>query len=133
MNDLIIHKTDFTPAISFLAEKQTFEIEGVSRPENVSVFYAPIFDWITSYETELYENREKGGERTVLRFSFKFSYLNSSSAKMIFKLLECLVQIKKLGYAVIIDWYYEDGDDMLFEDGQELSEAIDLPFNYHIK
>ena len=52
---------------------------------------------------------------------------------MIYQLLECLVRLKDMGYTINIDWYYEDGDDQMHDDGEELSEAIDIPFNFLVK
>jgi hypothetical protein len=36
-----------------------------------------------------------------------------------------------MGYPFNIEWYYEEGDDQMYDDGYELSEAIDIPFNFH--
>ena len=128
MNILQIAKGEFTPEILFNPETHTFKMEGVSRPENVSEFYTEVLEWITTYESELYKNHVLGGKKFGLSFSFQFSYFNSASSKMIFNLLECLVRIKAMGYSTNIFWYYEEGDDQMREDGEELSEAIEIPF-----
>jgi hypothetical protein len=131
MNELIISATEFTPSIKFQPEKHTFEFKGVSRPENVFEFYNPIIEYVKDYESELYKNHVLGGSKLEIHVLFKFSYFNSSSAKMMFMILECLVRIKNMGYHINIDWYYDEGDDQMYDDGQELSEAMDIPFNYH--
>ncbi len=132
MENLEIKETEFTPRIRFDGVKNYFEIEGVSRPENVTLFYQPVIDWMTTYESELYKNHVSGGKRFSLDVVFKFSYFNSASAKMIYSVLESLSRIKNMGYRLAIEWYSEDGDDQMRDDGEELSEAIDIPFNFHI-
>ena len=131
MEALIIESTDFTPRVSFDKDSRTIRIEGVSRPENVSAFYGQVLDLMTGYESELYKNKVLGGKKSDLNVVFKFSYFNSASAKMIYNLLESLLRIKNMGYKVNIDWYYEESDDQMHDDGEELSEAIDIPFNFH--
>lgn len=128
MNLLKIAKGEFTPEVMFDPENHTFKMKGVSRPENVSEFYTAVIEWITTYESELYKNHVLGGKKFELTFYFQFSYFNSASSKLIFQFLECLVRIKSMGYSTIIFWYYEEGDDQMREDGEELSEAIEIPF-----
>ena len=130
MDALIIEATEFTPKVSFNPETRIFEFDGVSRPENVSAFYTNVIDWMTGYESELYKNKVLGGKKFDTKVIFKFSYFNSGSAKMIYTLLESLLRLKNMGYTINIDWYYEDGDDQMHEDGEELSEAIEIPFNF---
>lgn len=131
MDALIIENTEFTPRIKFDPENRIFEFEGVSRPENVSVFYAPVIDWMTDYESDLYKINVSSGKKFDLKVIFKLSYFNSASAKMIFILLESLVRIRNMGFGFDIDWYYEDGDDQMLDDGHELSDAIEIPFNFY--
>lgn len=133
MDALIIEATEFTPRVSFEPTTRTIEFDGVSRPENVSAFYTRVIDWMTGYESELYKNKVLGGKKFDVNVIFKFSYFNSASAKMIYALLESLQRIKNMGYIVNVDWYYEDGDDQMHDDGEELSEAIDISFNFLVR
>jgi len=34
------------------------------------------------------------------------------------------------GIEIRIDWYYEEGDEKMMEDGEDLAEAVELEFNY---
>jgi hypothetical protein len=131
MNTLIIQGTEFTPGIDFNPENRKLEFQGVSRPENVSEFYTPVIEWITDYESDLYKINVSGGSKFLLDIVFRLSYFNSASAKMIFTILESIARIRNMGFPVNIDWYYDEGDDQMCEDGQELSDAIDIPFNFH--
>jgi hypothetical protein len=130
MDALIIEATEFTPMVSFVPETRMIEFSGVSRPENVSEFYSKVLDWVAGYESELYKNKVLGGKKFDVNVIFRFSYFNSASAKMIYQLLECLFRLKNMGYTINIDWHYDDGDDQMLDDGEELSEAIDIPFNF---
>jgi len=133
MDALLIEATEFTPMVSFDPETRIIEFDGVSRPENVSAFYNRVIDWMTGYESELYKNKVLGGKKFEVNVIFKFSYFNSASAKMIYILLESLLRLKNMGYTLNIDWYYEEGDDQMHDDGEELSEAIDIPFNFMVR
>lgn len=130
MEALRIESTEFTPAVKFDPESHIFEIEGVSRPENVMEFYSRINDWITDYESYVYKQNVSGGKKFTIQLNFKFSYFNSASSKMIYIFLESIFRINAMGFKVNINWYYDEGDDQMMEDGEELSEAIDIPFEF---
>jgi hypothetical protein len=131
MDALIIDHTEFTPRVMLDPVNRIFEFEGVSRPENVTTFYAPVIDWMTDFESDLYKINVSGGKKFNINIVFKLSYFNSASAKMIFIMLESLSRIRNMGFSFIIDWYYDEGDDQMCDDGHELSEAIEIPFNFY--
>ena len=130
MNELSLKATEFTPSIVFDEGKHFLEFVGVSRPENVTKFYEPVIEWMMDYEAELYKLHLENKKTFPLHFIFRFSYFNSATSKMIFSLLERAIRIKGMGFDLIIDWYYENGDDQMRDDGEELSEALDIPFNF---
>lgn len=133
MDILQISKTEFTPDVTFNQVTNEFLFEGVSRPENVAEFYSQIIDWVANYESLLYKNHVLGGKKYEVRIIFKFSYINSASAKMLYQFLESIRRINMMGYPISIDWHFEQDDDQMREDGEELSEAIDIPFNFFEK
>jgi len=130
MEILQLNKTDFTPGVSFNPASNELVFEGVSRPENASEFYSQIIDWVVTYESSLYKNHVLASKKFDVHITFKFSYFNSASSKMIYQLLESVKRISMMGYKIIINWYSEEGDDQMLEDGEELSEALDIPFNF---
>jgi hypothetical protein len=130
MEALHIQGAEFTPEIHLNPNTHEFLFEGVSRPENVTDFYSAVNEWIADYESHLYKNHVLGGKKFEIHIIFRFSYFNSASSKMIYTFLESLRRISMMGYIIVIDWYYEDGDDQMREDGEELSEAIDIQFNF---
>jgi hypothetical protein len=130
MEILQIGKTEFTPEVFFNPISNELLFDGVSRPENASEFYIPIIDWVANYESILYKNHVLAGKKFDVNLTFKFSYINSASSKMIYQLLESVRRINMMGYKINIAWYYDEGDDQMLEDGEELSEAIDIVFTF---
>ncbi|HEX3006100.1 MAG TPA: DUF1987 domain-containing protein [Bacteroidales bacterium] len=129
MELLKIKATEFTPEVILDPQARKFEFKGVSRPENAISFYTEIYNWFADYESSLKKIIYAGGDKFDLTCDFHFSYFNSSSSKMIYTILEILKGIKKLGFDLTINWCYDSGDDQMREDGEELSEAIELMFN----
>jgi hypothetical protein len=126
METLIVKQTEFTPFISLDPEKCEFKISGVSRPEDVGNFYSVSLDWLRRFESM---NSASTNSKPI-HMEFFLSYFNSSSAKMFLQLLEVLKRMSDKGSKVSIDWFYEEGDEQVKEDGEELSYALDLPFNF---
>lgn len=131
MNKLQIEPTDFTPKIFFSAEAHVFEISGFSRPENVFEFYIPIIEWMQNYSTKILEaKREKYQFTKPLRFIFRLTYFNSSSAKFMLQILEQIKILESKNIPVQIEWYYDAGDDQILENGEDLASALDIKFEF---
>jgi hypothetical protein len=129
MDNLIIPATDFTPKVTFLAENGHLDISGISRPEDVAGFYEELLAWLREFEEDILS----GGTRYEvgdLSFSFRMSYFNSSSSKCFIQMLRHIKNLMNNGIEVKLDWYYEEGDEKMMEDGEDLAEAVDLEFNY---
>ena len=129
MYNLILPATDFTPKVSFVAESGQLELSGVSRPEDVADFYEEPLKWLADFEEAILKS-ENRYEVQDLRFSIKMSYFNSSSSKYIIQMLHHIKNLNDLGIHITIDWYYEEGDEKMMEDGEDLAEAVELEFNY---
>ena len=129
MNSLIIAATDFTPKINFIIETGQFEISGVSRPEDVAGFYEEPLDWLCRFEETVLKSEHRYGFQE-LHLVFQLSYFNSSSSKYIIQMLRPVKNLKSQGIPVRIDWFYEEGDEKMLEDGEDLAEAVALDFNY---
>lgn len=129
MDNLLIPATDFTPNVSFMAETGHFELSGVSRPEDVAGFYEEPLEWLARFEESVLKS-EYRYEIKELRFSIKMYYFNSSSSKYIIQMLRHIKNLTDQGFDIRIDWYYEEGDEKMQEDGEDLAEAVELEFNY---
>jgi hypothetical protein len=129
MNNLVIPATDFTPKVNFIADSGHLEIAGVSRPEDVAGFYDELLDWLGAFEEALLTSEYRYGVND-LRFIFRLSYFNSSSSKYFIQMLRHLKNLIDHDISLKIDWYYEEGDDKMMEDGEDLADAVELEFNY---
>lgn len=129
MDSLIIPASEFTPKVTFMVESGHLELSGISRPEDVAGFYDELLEWIGNFEDSLLKSGKKY-EVQNFRFIFKMSYFNSSSSKYIIQMLHHIKNLKDHGIEIIIDWYYEEGDEKMMEDGEDLAEAVALEFNY---
>jgi hypothetical protein len=131
MKALIIESTELTPHIQFDPEQDLFEISGNSRPEDVRDFYGPVLEWLRVFLKEDIET----GKRTYdtdhpFILKTNLSYFNSSSAKYLFDVMNFLNLLHINGSKVRIDWYFLAEDDDLRDAGSELSDMLEMPFNF---
>jgi hypothetical protein len=119
-------ETRKTPKVIINKEKGYIEMEGNSIPENVRAFYNEIVNELKNailfWEDPNIDN---------LKFIIKLYYFNSSSAKFIYDLLALFISLHKKGKNISVEWYYEDDDIDEKEAGEELSEMLSFPFNFH--
>ncbi len=123
MKRLILSNTDFTPSIDLNPSGLSMTFSGVSRPENVSLFYQQIIDWILDLSDEIEEIVP-----ATLKLIFKLDYCNSASQKYILIVLEKLVELKTKGLELAVEWWYDQSDDKMLEDGEDVADAIGLVF-----
>lgn len=128
MENLFIESTEFSPKVIFDAKNRNFELIGISRPEDVVAFYESIIYKVENYVNSLLkEENDFNGFKFHLKFDL--SYMNSASSKYILQILDHFKQLFKQGAEIIVNWYYDDIDDQIFEDGEDLSDVIKIPFN----
>ena len=120
MKDLIIETTYRTPSIDLKATGHIL-IQGKSIPEISLEFYQPIIKWVEDYT-------QFPSSKTIM--DAKLEYFNTSSTKCIILILRSLENIKKQGYEVIVNWYYLDGDDDIFELGKDYADILKIDFNF---
>jgi len=123
-----IEATSHSPKVSFDPEKQLFEISGESRPENASVFYEPILNWIKDFEATFDGNSEAFTD--PFTFDFKLDYFNSTSAKFILDFCKKIGQLQVKGLQLNVRWLYEEDDDDMLEVGKEMARMAKIPFEY---
>jgi len=123
MDNFELQGTEYTPTITFIPEKHHLEIKGFSRPEDVRGFYQKFIDWLNAKTDEIQKSYDG-----KLRVEFNLEYFNSASAKFlldIFMLLKNIYQGK-----LDVNWYYEDGDEDMYETGEEFADALTLSFEF---
>jgi hypothetical protein len=115
-----IEPTRDTPEVLFL--EGHLEIRGRSIPDNPSDFYRPLEEWVGGYLTE-----PPVRTRVILSFDF----INTASTKWVYAIVKKLADYPNVHELVSIEWFYEKGDDELFELGQIIHSFIDCPFIYY--
>ena len=131
MNKINITATLKSPRVIFDPENYLFEMEGVSRPENVRDFYYPIIDTLREYFENLVEKKLNDSfNENVMKFNFKLDYFNSSSAKFIADILVIVKNFAEAGFNIKIYWYFEESDEDMKDVGEDFSDMISYPFNF---
>lgn len=119
MNSIKIESQEDTPKIVFDPENNIFEISGRSLPEDASLFYEPIIEWLKEYA-------ENPNENTDLHI--KMNYFNTASSKLLLDILMIMEDMVEAGSSCNIKWFYDEEDEDMEEAGEEYSELIDVPF-----
>ncbi|MEX1001663.1 MAG: DUF1987 domain-containing protein [Crocinitomicaceae bacterium] len=114
----ILEVTEDTPEIRFEPEKNIFRLKGRSYPENAREFFTPINQWLKEY-----------GKNTPIKMHVEIDleYFNSGSVKELFGLLYTLEDIMEEGNEVKVTWYYEEGDELIYQKGLEFKNFLQLP------
>ena len=115
-----IEKTKNTPEV--IIENDTIQLNGESYPENSTVFYHPIIEWIN----------KKMDKKENINMIFNLSYFNTNSLKVISDLFFILDKYElKNEKKVKIVWYHDEYD----IDMKESVEIFfnDVNFNYEIR
>jgi hypothetical protein len=121
MESLYFEESLETPEINLDPDKNKFQIQGKSFPEEAKKFYEPILNWMEEYINQPNQNTT---------FEFRFDYYNSASATQLLEIIYMLDNLYKKGHNVTIQWnYFEEDDDML-EAGKEYSEMTEVPFEF---
>lgn len=128
---LLIAATEFTPEIHLNLPQRKMFFKGVSRPEDVIKFYQPAISWLKELEQKIRTHADMRYAIPSFHVEFRMSYFNSASSKMLLEVLHIIRRIKDMGIDIIIDWYYDTNDEAMYEDGMDLSDAVDIPFNFH--
>ncbi len=120
MEDLHIEGTKRTPEIRMKATGE-ITIEGRSVMEDAPRFYDALFMWVFEY-------CKNPADQTVININLEYS--NSDSAVAILHLLKELTQLKNQNKSLIVNWYYEQGDDDVLERGQYYASILGIPFQF---
>jgi hypothetical protein len=117
MEALNIAESAETPNINLDAATNTFQITGRSLSDKPGEFYRPVIEWLTTYS-------KTPNPETVL--IFKFEYLNTESSKSI---LDILTVAEKISGAKV-NWFFNEDDEDMEEIGEEISELVNIPFDF---
>lgn len=119
MDKIYFPATDSTPFVNFVDDSKLV-ISGRSISENEITFYKPIIAWASMLQVKL------------LEVDVDLEYVNSRSSKMLFQLLK-VMDVNPDIKTLIINWYYDEGDEDAFLKGQVYQEALTKArFNFHM-
>lgn len=96
-------------------------IRGRSIHEDVTDFFKPIEAWIDEYIKT---------PASVTYFDINLEYFNSASAKVLINLFEKISHVQLKHKKFVFNWYYEDGDEDIYERGEYFASILEVPFNY---
>lgn len=115
MEDFFLPATVETPEVNFGFSKNVLYISGEAYPENAMTFFAPI-----RAQLEQYLHQLPAGVQVKTYFALK--YFNSSSTKLIHRLIGMLDAAGERGHRVSLHWYHDPDDDMMIDFGIDLRE-----------
>ena len=119
MEPLVIEKTDKTPYINL--KEGVIQIFGRSITEDPSKFYRPVFDWLKKYADSAVDNTQ---------INIRIEYSDTGSSKVILDILKHLDDIYNNDNDMIVNWYYEEGDDDMYDQGVYFKTFVNIPFNF---
>lgn len=121
MENLIIKATSRTPEVDFNINGN-IRIRGRSIPEDAGLFYNHLYSWIFRYcMSPLPE--------TLV--NLELEYMNSGSAKSVLQILRELSNIiQEDNRKLIINWYYEIGDEDMLEKGEYFQSILKHEFHF---
>lgn len=120
MNELRIPGTKSSPEV-IMTPDGNIKIKGRSIHENIIEFYKPVGEWINEYI-------KSPADMTCIDLNLE--YFNSASAKILISLCQRLSHVQLKYKKLIVNWYYEEGDDDILERGEYFSSILSIPFNF---
>lgn len=125
MTNIFIPASASSPEVDFRFDERQLSLKGEAYPENAALFWGEIIAALRHFI-----ERDTAQEPIVVNVSL--AYFNSSSTKMLFSLFSALNEKAASGTRVILNWFYDEEDDTIYEFGQELREDFtDLIFRDH--
>jgi len=119
MESLHIKATSKTPTVISDPEKGLIEIKGRSSPENSTIFYKPLMEWIEGYVNN-------PNNKTVI--NVQLEHFNTSSSKCFLDMFKKLEAITRAGNEMLVNWYYEMDDEDMLEAGETYESMTKIPF-----
>lgn len=119
MDNLTIEAAKDTLGVNCDAQHGVIEMDGISYPQDAAEFFSPVFEWLDNYIEQLH---------APLTLNLRINYLNTSSTKCLFDLIDKMENYFQDGGDVKIHWYYKQDDEDIMETGLEFKEDMILPF-----
>lgn len=120
MEGYFIRSSKVTPSVYFNPKKQLLDMRGRSNPENPLTFYNYLLKNLDDYAN-------MSNDKIIVNLAFE--YVNTSSSKCLFLMLDKLKDMNDSGKSVTVNWYHEGGDDDMLEAGEDFDSFFDYEFN----
>jgi hypothetical protein len=131
MEILQIAEKNHSPRILLDPGAGIFEFEGISLPEDLFAFYMPVLEWFDAY-IAIIRKLENQSLYPSPKVTFKMTYYNSGSVRMLIFILQKLKMISDIQTETVIDWYYEEEDIHILENGKDLAELTGVTFQFKV-
>lgn len=95
-------------------------ITGNSYPANSQQFYKQVLDW--------FEENLKDPTYKAVNIVLYFHYINTSSTKLVIRLLELLENFYAKGNKCQVFWRYDADDGNIRDIGEDLRNFVNIPF-----
>lgn len=108
------------PEIKVKDRMKKVEIVGYSRMSDPEEYFTGLTQQLKDYFLTF--------DKTLL-LDFRLEFINTTSTKLLFKMLYDLQkQAKKTGM-IEVSWYYEEDDETIQETGEIFKDLLDMPFH----
>ena len=131
MEILQIPEKNHTPRILLDPDAGIFEFEGISLPEDIFAFYMPVLEWFDNYIATI-RKLENQSSYPSPKVTFKMTDYNSGSVRMLIFILQKLKMIVDIQTETVIDWYYEEEDLHILENGKDLADLTGVTFQFKV-
>ena len=123
MKTISLDAKEDTPKVILNKTENKFEISGRSLPEDATIFYNPIYNWIKNYVK---------APKPITEFHFNLEYFNSTSLKQLIKILFTLEEITNTGKIIKVIWHYNNNDELMLAKGEEIQSIVKVPFEIQV-
>ena len=98
-----------------------FNVEGKEVGFFVVVCWERGLSWLDDYSKAPHK---------VTNVIVKLDYFNISSSKRILFMFYKLNELHDKGYKVSVQWHYQEGEDDMYEVGQDFAFMVKIPFEF---
>jgi len=116
MELVLIESTKNSPRVEINSEGE-ITMKGRCFIEDSFIFFMPV---LQCFKTHIFRS---------VKIDIQLEYLNTSGLVQIYGLFT-LVKEKYGKDHISINWFYEEGDEDIFEVGKTIESQINLPFNF---
>ncbi|MBQ2099380.1 MAG: DUF1987 domain-containing protein [Bacteroidales bacterium] len=120
LEPIIIEATSDTPRVELDKNRGVFRFEGKSLPEDVIKFFSPVQNWFVEYYNDPNPDTD---------IEFNLDYFNSSTARIIVKILIASETLHGKTTNMHVTWYYRENDEVMRDRGIELKSVVNIPFD----